>query len=44
MIYLEGLRNTTKTLGQDCLSPDLNFNLGRPEYEAGRLVLVSASS
>jgi hypothetical protein len=36
-ICVEGLRKTTKILGQDNLSPGRNLNLGRPEYKAGML-------
>jgi hypothetical protein len=36
-IYLEGLRNTTKSDSQDCMFPGQDSNAGPPEYEAGVL-------
>jgi hypothetical protein len=36
-ICLEGLRETTKNLGQDSRSPGQDLNPGSPEYEAGEL-------
>jgi hypothetical protein len=38
-ICLDGLRKTTKNLGQDSRSPGPDLNLGPPEYEAGVLTL-----
>jgi hypothetical protein len=36
-IRLEGLRKTTKNLGQDSRSPELDLNPGPTEYDAGVL-------
>jgi hypothetical protein len=40
-IYLEGLRNITKTLSQDNKTPDLDLNLGLSEFIAGMLATFS---
>jgi hypothetical protein len=43
-ICLEGLRKTTKNIGQDSRSPGPDLNSGPPEYEAGVLATRPRSS